>query len=129
MATAKTILLIDDDADFRDGIKTVLETCDHNVLTASNGADGIELARESGPDLIILDMMMTTETEGLDTSRKLQDIPETANIPVILLTGMRKAMDLPFGLEPDGEWLPVKAVLEKPISPKTLLDAVDQTLA
>jgi hypothetical protein len=52
----------------------------------------------------------------------------TKDIPVVLVTGIRKAMNLAFGFEPDEDWLPVKTVLEKPVKPEVLLQAIRQEL-
>ena len=124
MSTGKKILLVDDDVDFVHSNKELLETHGYSVLTAHNGNDAMEVAKKNRPDLIILDVMMTTDTEGFDVSRKLQDIPALKGVPVILLSGIRKAMSLPFKFEPDSEWLPVKVVLEKPVRAETLLQEV-----
>jgi CheY-like chemotaxis protein len=77
---------------------------------------------------MLLDVMMAHESEGFDVARKLAEDPATKKIPVLLLTGIRKAMKLPFSFEPDADWLPVKAVLEKPIKPDELLKQVTLAL-
>ncbi|HPP13418.1 MAG TPA: hypothetical protein PKW42_11875, partial [bacterium] len=67
-------------------------------------------------------------TEGFDIARNLKNDATTCEIPVVIITGIRKDMNLPFGFEPDEDWLPVKAVLEKPIKPETLLKTVREDL-
>ena len=129
MSDSRKILLVDDDVDFVAANQALLEAEGYEVISAHTGSDGIELARSAKPDLMILDVMMTSDTEGFEVSRKLQDIPELKGLPVILLTGIRQAMSLPFGFEPDSEWLPVRVVLEKPIPPETLLGEVKKALA
>lgn len=118
------VLLVDDDVEFAASNRELLEGCGYSVVTAADGAAGIKAAREKKPDLIILDVMMKTETEGFDVSRALNEDPELKGVPVIILTGIRKAMKLPFRFEPDKDWLPVKAVLEKPVQPSRLLEEV-----
>ncbi|MBT3191949.1 MAG: hypothetical protein HN341_05280 [Verrucomicrobia bacterium] len=86
-------------------------------------------AKEEIPDLILLDVMMTHDTEGFDVSRRLKDIPELEKTVVIMLTGIKRALNLPFAFEPDSSWLPVKAILEKPIPPDQLLKEVSDALA
>ena len=54
--------------------------------------------------------------------------PELQKIPVIILSGVRKVLDLPFRLEPDDEWMPVKAFLEKPVKPDKLLSEIQKAL-
>ncbi len=122
------ILLVDDDVEFVEGVKTLLEAQGCEVYTAHSGAAGIEKARAVLPHLLILDVMMTTDTDGIETSRKIQSMPELKGLPVILMTGIRKALSLPFGIEPDSDWLPVRAVLEKPVPPEKLLEEVARQL-
>ena len=121
---AKKVLIIDDDADFVESVENLLEARGYEVVSASNGKEGIEVARKEKPNLIILDVMMTTKAEGFNVARKLNEIEEVKGTPVVLVTGVLREINLPFGFEPDPTWLPVKEVLEKPVKPDTLLKAV-----
>jgi CheY-like chemotaxis protein len=129
MSETRRILLIDDDTDFCEGVRSLLESHGYTVDRAPDGTRGVEMARACRPDLILLDVMMTTDTEGFEVSRQLKEIDELRECPVILMTGIRRAMNLPFGFEQDAEWLPVKAVLEKPVPPEKLLAEVEKHLA
>ena len=60
--------------------------------------------------------------------KKFKESQETSAVPIIMITGIRRAMNLPFHFESDEELLPVKSVLEKPVKPETLLDAVAKAL-
>ena len=122
------ILVIDDDPEFVGGVSNLLQAKGYTVDTASNGTDGFNKAKQQSPDLILLDVMMAQKSEGFDIARSLQNEPTTKVIPVILITGIRKEMNLPFGFEPDSEWLPVKTVLEKPVKPDILLAAVEKNI-
>lgn len=124
MSKAKQILLVDDDRDFVSATKELLEAYGYEVLVSYDGASGVEVAKKFKPDLMLLDVMMATDTEGFDVSRKVSAVPELQSLPVILMTGIRKAMKLPYGFEPDEAWLPVKAVLEKPVPPERLIEEV-----
>jgi CheY-like chemotaxis protein len=86
------------------------------------------MALERKPNLILLDVMMTTKTEGFDLSRKLKSNDQTKEIPVVLVTGIRRDMNIPYSFEPDADWLPVKAILEKPIRPEALLKIVNEQI-
>ncbi|MBN2484235.1 MAG: response regulator [Candidatus Omnitrophica bacterium] len=125
---AQKILIIDDDADFADAMKTLLEVKGYTVNTALNGEEGVKKAKADAPDLILLDVMMTHKTEGFDVSRSLHDDEKTKTIPVVLVTGIRKDMNLGFKFEPDNDWLPVKAVLEKPVKPEVLIKTVQENI-
>lgn len=120
----KKILIIDDDPDFVDSVRAVLEARDYIVESAPDGTEGLKKAREIIPNLIILDVMMTKNTEGFEVSREFQKEDALKSIPIIIITGIREQMNLAFGFEPDGTWLPVKAVLEKTIKPDQLLAKV-----
>lgn len=121
---AKKVLIIDDDADFVESLVNLLEARGYRVASAFNGQEGVEKAQTETPDLIILDVMMTTKDEGFNVARQLQQDEKVKGTPVILVTGVRREMNLPFGFEPDDTWLPVKEVLEKPVKPEVLLKAV-----
>ena len=70
--------------------------------------------------------MMTTQSEGFDVARELEGDADLKGTPVVMITGIRKEMNLPFGLVPDSDWLPVKAVLEKPVKPEVLLKTIEE---
>lgn len=126
---AKTILLIDDDTDLTAATRAVLESNGYAVIEAHSGPEGLKMAFAHKPALIILDVMMASDTEGFDVSRSVKAAPELAGTPIILLTGIRRMMNLPFALEPDVAHLPVKIVLEKPVPPAKLLEEIGKLLA
>ena len=124
----RKILIIDDDAELIDSVKMILDESGYSVISALNGVKGMERAKKDHPDLIILDVMMTNDSEGFEVARKLKEESSTSKIPVILLTGIKKAKGLPFSFEPDEDWLPVKAVLEKPVKPEILLKSIKSAI-
>ena len=95
---AKKVLIIDDDADFVESIVNLLEARGYEVESASNGQEGVEKAKADAPNLIILDVMMTTKDEGFNVARQLNEIEGVKGTPVVMVTGVRKEMNLPFGL-------------------------------
>jgi CheY-like chemotaxis protein len=107
---------------------TLLEAKGYHVESASNGKEGYEKAKQVKPDIILLDVMMTHKTEGFDIARSMKNDPVTKDIPVVMVTGIRKDMNVPFKFEPDSDWLPVKAVLEKPVKPDVLLRTVEENI-
>lgn len=126
---AYRVLIIDDDPEFTEAVTNVLDAKGYDVDSAPNGKIGVAKAKEQKPDIILLDVMMTTKSEGFDVAREMHKIEKLKNVPVILITGVKKEMNLPFGFEPDEDWLPVKGVLEKPVKPETLLKAIDEVLS
>ncbi len=125
----KTVLIVDDDPDFQEAVSVLLEAKGYGVLTAGSGEEGLAAAKSGKPDLILLDVMMTHQTEGFDVARGLRDEPSTRDIPVIIVTGIRKETDVAYGFQPDKDWLPVKAVLEKPVKPEDLLKTIEANVA
>ncbi len=125
---AKKILVIDDDPDFVESVVNLLEAKGYQVASASNGKDGIAKAKAEKPNLILLDVMMNTKDEGFTVARELQQTAEVKGTPVVMVTGVRREMNLSFGFEPDETWLPVKQILEKPVKPEVLLKAVVDTI-
>jgi two-component system, OmpR family, alkaline phosphatase synthesis response regulator PhoP len=123
---SKKILMVDDDVDLVEAVTTLLESKGYEVISAYNGDDGVKMAREENPNLMLLDVMMTRKDEGFETSRLIVEDPQLKNIPIIMVTGITKEMNLPFKFEPDSTWLPVKAVLEKPVKPEVLLKTIEE---
>jgi two-component system alkaline phosphatase synthesis response regulator PhoP len=124
----KRILIVDDDVEYVDSNKELLEASGYEVLTAHNGKDGLDLAKKQKPDLMILDVMMATNTEGFEVARKIPHSPELKGMHVLLVTGVRREMSLPFKVHPDETWLPVDKVFEKPIEPQFLLDEIKKRI-
>ncbi len=125
---AQKILIIDDDADFREAMTTLLTSNGYEVAAAAEGKSGLEKALAEVPNLIILDVMMAHETEGFEVARNFQTNENTKNIPVIMVTGIKKEMDLGYDINPDEHWLPVKAVLEKPVQAEEILKIIGESL-
>ena len=129
MSEPKHILLVDDDRDLVDSNRELLEANGYKVSVTYSGAEGIEAAKNKRPDLMILDVMMETDTEGFDVSRRISEIPELKELPMILLTGIRSQMHIDSKFEPDAAWLPVNVVIDKPVAPERLLREVAKQLA
>jgi DNA-binding response OmpR family regulator len=131
MAKGADILIIDDDRDLVESIRIVLESRKYGVRTAYNGKDGYQKIQEKAPDLILLDVMMATDTEGFSLAYKLRNNPAYKEIPIIMVTGFTKKM-AETGPEKFqhimGENWPVTQFLEKPIDPEELLSVIEGVL-
>jgi CheY-like chemotaxis protein len=113
------ILIIDDEDDIREATQICLEvTGDWEVLTASSGQEGLVKAQVEQPDVILLDVMMP-DMDGLATLERLQSVPTTNRIPVILLTAKAQPAE-----QRRFSKLAVAAVILKPYDPFTLSDRV-----
>ncbi|OGV62538.1 MAG: hypothetical protein A2498_15615 [Lentisphaerae bacterium RIFOXYC12_FULL_60_16] len=123
------ILVVDDDRELVESLTVLLEGHGYQVDAAFCGKTGLQRIVSNRPDLILLDVMMAHDSEGFEVVRQLQGESSTHGIPIVLLTGIRRAKKLPFSFEPDADWLPVKAVLDKPVKPELLLKTIDDALA
>jgi len=126
------ILIIDDDPDIVMTVRMALEKVGHDVIEASSGKEGIEKIKSEKPDLIILDVMMETKTEGFQMALKLRSPDPTSefvdfkDIPILMLTAIHSTTPLRF--EPDIDYLPVELFVDKPIDPDDLISKVDWLL-
>jgi len=87
------ILVVDDDPDFVLICRTILETEGYQVLEAASGRRALQMMRQDRPDLVLLDVMMATKTEGFEIARKIPTCPELRNMPVLLVTGWGDQID------------------------------------
>jgi CheY-like chemotaxis protein len=125
-AARKKVMLVDDDADFVEMHKAVLEENGYAVTVAYNGNECVKKTRQENPDLIVLDVMMTTHSEGFNVSRDLRNSEKTRRIPILMVTSINDTV--PYKFEPDETWLPVDSFVEKPIEPQALLEKVGTML-
>ena len=127
------ILIIDDDPDMVLAAQMTLEAGGHKIYTATNGTEGLEKIKEIIPDLIVLDVMMDTTTEGFQVSLNLRSLdPESEfkdfrDIPIIMLTAIHTTTPLRFG--PEDDYLPVDVFLDKPLDPDVLSAKVEELLS
>jgi two-component system alkaline phosphatase synthesis response regulator PhoP len=131
MAMETDILIIDDDRDLVDTIRIILESKKYVVRAAFNGKEGYAKIQAKTPDLILLDVMMATDTEGFDLAYKLRNNPSYRDIPIIMVTGFPQKMaeEGPEKFQHIlGESWPVSRFLEKPIDPEELLASVEGLL-
>ena len=126
------ILIIDDDPDMVLAVRLCLEAEDYEVIDAPNGEKGLEKIKAEHPDLIILDVMMDTTTEGFQLALTLRNPDPTSEyraysqIPILILTAIHSTTPMRFG--PDEDYLPVDDFVEKPISPDQLLEKIEVLL-
>jgi CheY-like chemotaxis protein len=127
------ILIIDDDPDIVLAVRMSLEEAGHSVIDALGGKEGLELIKAERPDLVILDVMMETHTEGFQLALKLRnpdpssEYAEFSKIPILMLTAIHSTTPLRF--EPDIDYLPVELFVDKPIDPDDLVRKVDWILS
>ena len=134
MANQK-ILIIDDDPDIVEAMRMPLEANAYNVITASNGEEGLQRVKAEIPDLVILDVMMETDTEGFHVAYELRseepdsEYKDCINIPILMITAISQKKGMNFSPEKDDTFLPVDGFIEKPVQPKELLGKVAELLS
>ncbi|HNR34216.1 MAG TPA: response regulator [Candidatus Hydrogenedentes bacterium] len=119
------ILVVDDDTDVVESVRFVLEKDGHEVFEANNRPDGMAQVAAVSPDLIILDVMMEFQDDGIAMAQDLRRQGFTK--PILMLTSVGKATGLTFGK--DDDVVPVDDFQEKPVLPATLRDKVRALLA
>jgi DNA-binding response OmpR family regulator len=117
------ILIIDKDPYVRQALCCRLEQESHTVITAENGARGVELAASQGPELVILDLVMP-DVDGLDVVGQLRRDPVTWDVPVVVLTAQTEAEQ-----RAKSNRLGVTRFLCKPFSPRHLVAEIDRLLS
>jgi len=122
------ILIIDDDKDFQDAVRMVLEDHGFNVASAYGPEEGMAKVKSENPDLLILDVLMPTNYEGFDVARKIREELKMKELPILLLTAVHTEKQVPYRFAPHEEYLPVDYFLDKPVKPSVLLEKVNELL-
>jgi DNA-binding response OmpR family regulator len=131
MAIKKDILLVDDDPDIRDSFTIILESNGYSVRTAKNGRDALKELESKKPDLVILDVMMATETEGFDLAFELKNKSQYENMPIIIMTSFLEKVreEGPDSFQHIlGEDWPAKWLFEKPVNSDKMLAKIKSIL-
>jgi DNA-binding response OmpR family regulator len=129
MENAK-ILVVDDDQDIRESLQSILEGRQYTVFTAADRTEGMEKIKAEKPDLIILDVMMSSWLDGLDMSKELKKDPKFKDMPILMLTGVKGRTGMDFRPKANGpDWCSVDAYMYKPVEPDILLAEVEKLLS
>jgi len=121
------ILVVDDDPDFVETTRIVLEQAGYAVISAANGDESLQVVRKEKPDLIILDVIMSSILDGLNVSQQLQADPDHKDIPIIMVTSIANTDYAE--LFPTDEYVHISAFMTKPVQPDQLLGQVSRLLA
>jgi two-component system, OmpR family, phosphate regulon response regulator PhoB len=120
----KTILIVDDHERIRELVAVTLgDIGDYQILEASNGEEGVTLATESKPDLILMDVTMPGKYDGLEATRIIKSDPDTREIYVIMLTAKGQVADKELGKQAGAD-----GYFVKPFSPIELIRKVESLL-
>jgi len=120
------ILVVDDDPDFVQITRMILEKHAYEVLTAASGAEALATMRREKPDLVLLDIMMATLLDGLSVSEEMQADPELKALPVIMVSSITDTRYA--SMFPTDEYVHMDAWISKPVDPDDLLKKVARCL-
>ncbi|HDI78902.1 MAG TPA: response regulator [Desulfobacteraceae bacterium] len=130
----KKILIIDDDPDVILFLDTILSDNGYDTYQANNGKEGLEVLKETRPDLILLDLMMPVKS-GLGFFRDIKRMDEFKDIPVIMVTGVagETGIDLKHFFksgvrQKEGKELRPEGYIEKPIDPDRLIEMIKEII-
>jgi CheY-like chemotaxis protein len=131
----KKILIVDDDKDLVASLEQVLLANGYGVVSAASGAEGLKALEAEKPDLVILDVMMETDTAGFEVADRIRSRRATSkylpfkDIPIIILTAINQVTNSRFSMDQGDSFLPnVNDLLTKPVDIDELLDKVAKGL-
>jgi CheY-like chemotaxis protein len=117
-------MVVEDDRDFTESITLILETSGYEVLSVEDGERFFTRLEHEKPDLILMDIMMKSLTEGFNILYEMKLNPEYRMIPVIIVSAINKHIGFPI----DKAFLQVEEYLEKSLNPQKLLDSVKRLI-
>jgi DNA-binding response OmpR family regulator len=123
----KKILLVDDDADFTEAVKLLLESRSYDVTVANDGKEGLKKVQTEMPNLIILDVMMP-EMDGYQVCAKLKADPKYRQIPILLLTAVGEAITTTSYTKEMGMRIEADDYIPKPAEPIEIVERVEKLL-
>jgi formate transporter len=121
------ILVVDDDPDFVGVTRTILTKEGYGVSAAVNGTQAWDAMMKSKPDMVLLDVMMSTTLEGVDLSRRMAADTKLKDIPIIMISSIDSSWHA--GKLPDSIHIPIDAWISKPVNPDHLLKTIRRFLA
>ena len=116
------ILIVDDDPDFVEATRIVLESAGYEVTSAADGDEGLRKVREEKSDLVILDVIMKTVLDGLHMSREMASDPDQYETPILMVTSVANSDYA--ALFPTDEYIHIDGFVCKPVAPDDLLRRV-----
>jgi len=127
-ARTARITLIDDDRDVHLAVRMVLEPQGHQLTCYQSGPAGLEAIRRDPPDLVLLDIMLTHPSEGLQIACEMRRDTQLKHVPLILLSAIGESIGMEYGREVCPDAMSADLFLEKPFDAATLRDAVSWVL-
>jgi len=114
------VLIVDDDPDFHAILRTVLEPAGYSIVSAYSEREGLEAARREKPDIILLDIIMQSSTDGFEFCREAKRDPRIKHTPILGISAIEKVIGVHYTPDFDPDLFPVDGYLSKPVSPEKL---------
>ena len=121
------VLVVDDDPDFVEITSMVLKRNGYEVDTAASGDEALERMRAARPDILLLDVMMSTVLDGVSVSFAISEDPELQQIPIVMISSIPDSPNA--DMFPTDEYVPISAWITKPVNPEKLLKTVQRLLS
>ena len=122
------ILLADDDPDYIEINRTILEAHGYEVEEAYTSTEAIEKLRTQKYDLVVLDLMMEEKDAGFTVAYAIRENEKTRDIPILMLSSAQEQTGFSFQVERDKEWMKVDDFAAKPLKPAELISKVKELL-
>lgn len=122
------IVIIDDDPDVREALTLMLEPAGYKLTCCSTGPDGTAAIQAEPPDLILLDIMLASPSEGFHLAYELKKDEGLKNIPIIMISAIGQTMGMDYAKELGSDYVPAEKFLDKPLKVETVLAAVTEAL-
>jgi two-component system, OmpR family, alkaline phosphatase synthesis response regulator PhoP len=129
MPEAKKILLIDDDPDMHHAVQAMLAPQGYQVKCCLTGPEGAASARKERPDLILLDIMLSSPSEGFHLAYDLSKDEELKDVPIIMISSIGSMMGMDYARELGTDYIRAEKFLDKPIDAKTLLATINEVFS
>lgn len=118
------VLIVDDDPDFVEITSMILKQHGYTVSTAASGDEALEQMRAQRPDVLLLDVMMSTVLDGVNVSFAMSEDPELKSVPIVMISSIP---DSPNAEKfPTDEYVPISAWITKPVNPDKLVSTVER---
>ena len=122
------IVIIDDDPDVREALTMILEPAGYKLSSFATGPEGLAHIQSDPPDLILLDIMLASPSEGFHLAYELRRDEASCHIPIIMISSIGQTMGMDYAKELGTDYVPAEKFLDKPLTAEVVLSAVKETL-
>ncbi len=126
--TGDRVLIIDDDPDVREALRLILEPNGYRVTLCASGPEGRAAAQRERPDVILLDIMLSTVSEGFHIAYDFRKDEKLRDVPIIMISSIGESVGMEFASEVGSDYMPAEVFLAKPLHAATVLSAIKDVL-